>query len=245
MELRDIEPLRRVSLLAGVDDAQLERLGRGAYLQRFPKGIALVEAGDQADFLHVLLEGAIELVGRAAGRETIVDILWPVDCFAPAAALGAVPYLMTARTLLPSRVLLLEAANLRRCVAEDPALAGIMIGLMAGQNRRMVRQVMDLKLRTATQRLGCFLLRLIDATGERGEASLPFPKATLASRLGMTPENLSRAFRALEPAGLDVDGSRVLLRDRARVEELCRPDALIDGVEAGSVPTMAAAATAA
>src|SRR5205823_14208793 len=72
MELKDIEPLRRISLLAGVDDAQLGRLGRGAYLQRFPKGIALVEAGDQADFLHVLLEGAVELVGRAASRETIV-----------------------------------------------------------------------------------------------------------------------------------------------------------------------------
>jgi len=90
------------------------------------------------------------------------------------------------------------------------ALVGIMIGLMAGQHRRIVRQVMDLKLRTATQRLGCFLLRLIDANANGATASLPFAKATLASRLGMTPENLSRAFRALEPAGIDVDGSRVI-----------------------------------
>ena len=173
---------------------------------------------------------------RIDGRETVVDILWPVDCFVMAAALSGEPYLVTARTLLPSEALLLEAANLRRCVAEDPALAGTMLGLMAGQHRRMVRQVMDLKLRTATQRLGCFLLRLIDATGNGPAASLPFAKATLASRLGMTPENLSRAFRALEPAGIDVEGSRVVVRDRAKVEALCRPDALIDGIEAGSVP---------
>jgi CRP/FNR family transcriptional activator FtrB len=229
MKLKDIEPLRRVRLLAGLDDAQLERLSRGAYLQRFPKGTTLFEPGDAPDFLHVLLEGAVELVGRTVGaRETVIEILWPVDCFIPAAALTSTPYLMGARTLEPSQVLLLEASNLRRCVRDDAGLASIMIALLAGHFRDMVRQVKDLKLRTGTQRLACFLLRLVEETGEDGSTRLPFSKGTLASRLGMTAENLSRAFRNLEQAGLEVRGSRIIVHDRAKLEDICRLDALID-----------------
>lgn len=229
MKLKDIEPLRRVKLLADLDDDQLERLSHGAYLQRFPKGTTLFDPGDAPDFLHVLLEGAVELVGRTAGaRETTIEILWPVDCFIAAAALTNTPYLMAARTLEPSQILLLEASNLRRCVREDAGLASIMIALLAGHFRHMVRQVKDLKLRTGTQRLACFLLRLVDETGEEGVARLPFSKGTLASRLGMTAENLSRAFRNLEQAGLEVQGSRIVVHDRGKLEAICRLDELID-----------------
>ena len=181
----------------------------------------------------MLLEGAVELIGRTSGaRETTIQILWPVDCFIPAAALTSTPYLMAARTLEPSQILMLEASNLRRCVREDAGLASIMIALLAGQFREMVRQVKDLKLRTGTQRLACFLLRLWDETGEGGAARLPFSKGALASRLGMTAENLSRAFRNLEQAGLEVRGSRIVVRDRDKLEAICCLDALIDKQDA-------------
>jgi CRP/FNR family transcriptional activator FtrB len=123
---------------------------------------------------------------------------------------------------------MLEASNLRACVAADVALANAMVRLLAGQFRRAVRQIKDLKLRTGTQRLGAFLLRLVDETGVDGVARLPFSKATLASRLGMTPENLSRALRTLEAHGLAMEGSRVSLPDRAALEELVQIDHLID-----------------
>ena len=135
---------------------------------------------------------------------------------------------MAARTLEPSQILMLEASNLRRCVREDPGLASIMIALLAGHFREMVRQVKDLKLRTGTQRLASFLLQLVDETGENGAARLPVSKGTLASRLGMTPENLSRAFRSLEQAGLEVRGSRIVVRDRDKLKDLCWLDELID-----------------
>jgi CRP/FNR family transcriptional regulator, transcriptional activator FtrB len=180
----------------------------------------------------VLLEGAVELTARGGDdREAVIEIFWPVDCFILAAALTATPYLMTARTLEPSRLLMIGAERLRQRIREDLLLALALTASLAGHFRMMVRQIKDLKLRNGTQRLGCFLLRLVDEAGAGGVAELPCAKGTLASRLGMTSESLSRALVALRAHGLEVRGSRIVIADRDELERYCRPDALIDRIE--------------
>ena len=94
-----------------------------------------------------------------------------------------------------------------------------------------VRHLKDLKLRSGPKRVAAFLLRLVDETGRQGFADLPIPKGTLASRLGLTPETLSRALHTLADHGLTMRGSRVILSDRERLVRFCKPDPLIDGRE--------------
>lgn len=232
MKPEDVQVIRSLTLFSALDEERLAAVCRGARLQRFPKGIQLFEAGESADFLMVLTEGAVELVAEACdGRETVVEIVWPVQSFILAAVLTGTPYLMSARTLQASRVLMLEAGAFRAAVAADTRLGTAATAELAGQFRQMVRQIKDLKLRTGTQRLGCFLLRLVAETGEGNTALLPFDKRTLASRLGMRPENISRAFATLRDFGVVVEGPRVTLTDPATLAEHCQPDPLIDGRE--------------
>ena len=44
----------------------------------------------------------------------------------------------------------------------------------------------------------------------------------------MTPENLSRAIKALQPYGVEIDGARVRITDLADLEGLAKPSPLID-----------------
>ena len=53
-------------------------------------------------------------------------------------------------------------------------------------------------------------------------------KRRLASFLGMTPENLSRAFKGLEPYGVKVAGTRILISDPEDLERFAKPNPLID-----------------
>ena len=53
-------------------------------------------------------------------------------------------------------------------------------------------------------------------------------KRALASLLGMTPENLSRAFHTLAPYGVEVEGSEIRLAKRRDLETLAKPNLLID-----------------
>ncbi len=74
---------------------------------------------------------------------------------------------------------------------------------------------------------------LRDAASRREEAeSLARPeieKRLIASYLGMTPENLSRALKTLDDVGITVHGQTVTITDRERLLTFVPPDALIDG----------------
>lgn len=229
MKPDDLTLVRKIPMFAKVTEDQLSGLVAGGSLQRYPRGTLLFNEGEQADFLMVLLEGGVELFARDQdGNEAVVDILFPVDSFILAAALTGAPYLMSARTLVPSRIFLLETGAFRRAVAADPDLSTPVMAELAQHFRRLVRQIKDLKLRTGVQRLGCYVLAL---AGEADEVTLPFDKRTLASRLGMTAENLSRAFSALRDHGLAVQGGRLIIQDRDQLVAFSRPAVLIDADE--------------
>jgi CRP/FNR family transcriptional activator FtrB len=57
---------------------------------------------------------------------------------------------------------------------------------------------------------------------------LPHEKRVLASLLGMSPENLSRAFASLSSYGVVVHGAEVSLGRPEALERLARPHPLID-----------------
>ena len=93
----------------------------------------------------------------------------------------------------------------------------------------MVRQIKSLKLRSATERVGCYLLALSRHQGTPDRAILPYGKSLVASELGMTRESFSRALSALQGAGIAVHDKTIAILDPTRLAAECRPDPLIDG----------------
>jgi CRP/FNR family transcriptional activator FtrB len=139
------------------------------------------------------------------------------------------PYLQTAHAVTRSRVLSINGEVLRRLLRETPGLALSMLACQSRDFRNLVRQIRDLKVRTAAQRLGAYLLALVpDPTATQAEFRLPFEKGLLAARLGCRQENLSRAFAALRELGVETRGARVTLHDIPRLTAYSMPDYLND-----------------
>jgi len=224
MRAEDVDLVRHLPLFTGLEPAQLPDLLTGAMLQRFPRETELFRQDERPDFLHVLLEGSVELIGTTDDRESIIEILTPVDTFILAAVLGDTPYLMSAKVLEKARILMLPAPTLRRQIIERPQLALTMLASLAGQFRAMVRQVKDMKLRTTTERLAAYLLRLHGARPPGTPVALPVSKRILASRLAMAPENLSRAFAALRGHGITVRGTTIVVVDPAALRAFALPE---------------------
>lgn len=232
MQPEDLARLHHVGLFSQLSPATFEALTKGAYLQRFPSQTLLFRQGDLPDFLCVLLEGSVQLTGTAPdARETVVEIVRPVDAFMPAAVLTNTPYLVSAKVVHPARIVMVPAAAVLHAIADDANLSLAMLGSLSRQYRALLRQVKDLKLRTSTQRLGCYLLALAEENGADGMVELPHDKRLIAARLGMTPESLSRAFSALRTMGVEVRGHRIRLTDVSKLRQNCQPDRLIDSAE--------------
>ncbi|HVM81848.1 MAG TPA: cyclic nucleotide-binding domain-containing protein [Stellaceae bacterium] len=220
-----VAPLRDVPIFADLADATLARIAGIGERCSVPAGAELFRQGELPKALHILLEGQVALSGTAPdGSVAVVEVVTPVDMFILAAVLTDAPYLMSARTIAPARLLLIPAAPLREIIASEAGLALRMLASLSMQYRKMVRQIKDLKLRSAAQRLGCFLLALASERGGEPKVVLPYDKQLLAARLGTTPEHLSRAFAALRAHGVEVSGMTVRISDLEALTAFSAPD---------------------
>ncbi len=233
MRSQEIALIRHLPLFADVASDQLPDLLATTQIQTIPRDAHLFHQGDHPSFLHILIEGTVELFAVSVdGQETTIDILSPVEAFVLAAVLLDTTYLMGAKVLDSARLLYMPARHLRAEISRQPKLALTMLASMAGQFRTMVRQIKDLKLRTATQRLAACLLRLHRRQGHAdGHIVLPVSKRVLAARLNMAPENLSRALATLRDHGVVGHGQTLTLANIEALEAYCLPDALIDDDE--------------
>ncbi len=221
-EMRELEPFR------SMDEESFAELMHAAFLQNFPAQVQLITEGDSSDFLFVVIEGCVELYAQANGREAILAMVRPVGSFILAAVMRDAVNLMSARTSQKSRILMIPAQNIRAAFEKDDAFARAIVIELAGYFRAVVKEYKSLRLRTAVERLANWLLKYHKDQGAAGEVELPYDKRTLSSILGMTPENLSRAFGTLKPYGVSVDGGRVMLSDVDALEVLAKPNVLID-----------------
>lgn len=221
--------LRRLPLFREMMTPTFERLMEIAYAQAFPAQLELIRQGEYADFLHVIVEGSVELHAMWNGRNTIMGIVNPVSTFILAACVCDEPYLMSARTLERSHIVLLPVADVRVALRQDPDFAMAAMRELANGYRTFVRYTKNLKLRNSTERLAAYIFRQSRRNDDTDTITLPVEKRHLASHLGMTPENLSRSMKALQGHGIAVRGMRVTITDRARFAAVAVPDPLIDG----------------
>lgn len=232
MRTTDLPQVRSLRLFESMSESNFDTLLQAAYLQNFPALLDLVAEGDPADFLYIVIEGCVELYARANGRESTMDMVRPVGTFILAAVLKDAVYLMSARTCQRSKILLIPSENVREAFRQDEAFARAVVQELANCYRGVVREHKNLKLRTAVERLANRLLAYHREQGASGSLVLPYDKRTIASLLGMTPENLSRAFNTLKPYGVEVDGATVTLGDLQSLVTLAKPNPLIDEREA-------------
>ena len=218
-------------IFADMPDEQVEQVLRSATLERYPADTVLFEAGEMPDHLHVLISGTVELYRGHAPRECGLVLLAAGDVFMPAATVFNEAYLNSARTLTASRILRLSAEVARQQFTRSHQFAINISRVLAGQFRMATRHIIDLKCLSAAQRLAAFLLRLVDESNSSGLADLPVSKGRLASRVGMTPETLSRTIQTLADNGLVVRGTKVIVRDRARIEAFCGPQPYPEAAE--------------
>lgn len=224
----DIERVRALPLFSRAAPRTFDALIAGAFLQKFPAGTTLLMEGDPVDFLYVLIEGLAELQGTWNDKETTLAVLRPVSTFILAAVVLDADALMTARTIERSDILMISGEALRRAMKEDAAFAVAVAEELSGCYRGLVRTVKNQKLRGASERLANYLVAEQISQGGDTTFVLPHEKRVLASLLGMTPENLSRAFANLADYGVAVNGPQVSILRPAVLDRLAKPDRLID-----------------
>lgn len=224
-----LEALGAIDWLAGVARPTLERLAVQAMVIRMPRGAQIFEQAEVPAFAQFLLAGSIELLAVRGQEDTLIEIVRPVDMLLPAAVLGNLPYLVRARVGADATLLLIPADALRAAITADHGLCLAMLACQATQFRRQMKLAKAIRLRSAEERVGSFMLALAESLPGHREIRLPVEKRQIAARLGMNRETLSRALPSLAEHGLTIVGDRLRVDDLAAARAAFPFDPLIDG----------------
>lgn len=229
MRRTDTDLVRKLPLFCEMRALHFDTLMKAALLQQFPGHVTLIREGEVPDFLHILVEGTVELFASWEGRETTIDVIRPVTTFILAAVIRDEVYLKSARTLTPARILMIPVQAVRDVFGKDAAFARAIVSELAARYRGMVRALKDQKLRTGVERLANWILEEDRQQGGHQRIVLTYDKRTLSARLGMTPENLSRNLATLHAHGVTRGGREIVIGDREALQQLAKSDPLIDG----------------
>lgn len=224
----EYEMVKTLPLIASAEAHNIHELLKGAFLQRFPAHVELIREGEPPDFLHIIVEGQVELFSRYRDRETTVAVLGPGSSFILAAVVLDKPYLKSARVLSSARILMISSEVIRTIFGSDAGFARALTRELAEAYRGVLKELKNQKLRSSLERTAAWLVRFNSEHGNINQFDLPFDKKVLAGRLGMAPEVLSRTFVTLQQYGVRVAGRRIHIFDIASLTKLASPDSLID-----------------
>ena len=232
MRPHELAQLKALPLFSGMKEESLASLLDAALLQQFPTGVILIHEGEHADFLHVLVEGLVEVYTEQNGGEWGISLIGPVSTFILAAVVSDQPYLNSARTLAASRILLIPAQHVRAIFDQDVAWARIVAQELALAYRSSIKKLKGYMARSTVERLANWILTEARKEGVKGQIQenivIPFDRGTLASHIGTTRENLSRSLALLTEHGVRIRGREIVIDNDEQLAAFARPQRLID-----------------
>lgn len=228
MRTHELLQLKALPLFSEMKAESLESLLDAALLQHFPTGVILIHEGEPADFLHVLVDGLVEIYTEQNGAEWGISLVHPVSTFILAAVVSDQPYLNSARTLAESRVLLIPAQRVRAIFDQDLTFARIVARELAFAYRASIKKMKGYMARSSVERLANWILTEAGRDAAQGNIVVPFDRGTLASHIGTTRENLSRNLALLTEHGVRIRGREIVIDRKESLEAFAHPQRFID-----------------
>jgi CRP-like cAMP-binding protein len=115
--------LRRIKILADLNDAQLSHLSDFMELQRVPQWTTVVRLGEPGDAMYLILEGELRARVMAGDRETILATFGAGEFFGDMALFDRGPRSADVLANVDSSLLRISSVAFERLAKEAPALA--------------------------------------------------------------------------------------------------------------------------
>src|SRR3990167_397010 len=174
----------------------LQKLTQTAKLQYFKKGTLIFDSSRSRKVLVYIVTGWIKLSRDVVdGSEVIIDVLSDKQCIGENMILGNEDQLFNAAAISDLELLSIPMDFLRELVTHNHQFSLNLLKILSKKQQKLSLEMEHLSIKSATQLIGCFLLRLCTLKkSENAVLRFPYDKSLLASRLGMRAETFSRAL---------------------------------------------------
>ncbi|MGE0754251.1 MAG: Crp/Fnr family transcriptional regulator [Alphaproteobacteria bacterium] len=221
-----LELLEEIPLFKGLSHNMLAYFLEHAREEDVPKGRILFMQGDEAKYFYLVLSGWVKLFRDTLdGNEAVMDVLTQSHTFGESAIFDGGRYSWSAQTVEDCNLIMWPSHILKQQAEQNNQIALNMLRCMSLYREQRDQEMEHLKIQSAPQRIGCFLLRLCASKWQCQtdiEVLLPYDKSLIALRLGMKSETFSRALNTLKrETGIEIRGSTVTVRSLNDLSRYC------------------------
>lgn len=209
---RDASPAERADVAS---QARVRALRRGA---------AACRVGESMPGILLVAFGLLKLaLPRTDGEERVVRIVEAGESFGEAPALLNRPAPFDAAALSDAMLVVIPRQPVLHLLEHSPAVARRLVANLAESYLSLLQELQALAQHTGTQRLASYLVALAAPYPPAGglQVRLPASKTTVAARLSIQKETLSRMLRDLTERGcIRVEGRLITILDQQRLAGL-------------------------
>jgi CRP/FNR family cyclic AMP-dependent transcriptional regulator len=219
-----IEVLRHSPLFASLSDHSLELIYRLAVPRHFQKGEIIFFEHDEAECVHLVVEGLVKIFCLADdGREKVLTFVKPGEIIGEMALFTGNVRSATGQAVEPTTTLVIYNNQFQRLLEEHGKIAVEIIKVLSQRLQNTNMQVMDAVFRDARSRLINTLALLGERFGtpEGGaiHITIRLTHQELASLVGTARETVSRILAELHSQGLlDVSDHRLVIVNMAELK---------------------------
>lgn len=209
--------LRRMPILAGIAEPQLDLLAAGSVRRSFPKGRTIVAEGETSQSFYLLLSGRAKVQrSDSEGKEVILAILGPGEFFGEMSLIDDAPRSASVITIEPCDFISVNKESFKAMLASstDMCLA-IMRGIVK-RLREADKKIETLALMDVYGRVARVLLDFSETVAGERVVKGKLPRQEIAKMIGASREMVSRVMKGLEVDGyiVPVSEGRLLLREK-------------------------------
>ena len=214
----------RLPAFAELPREELETLAGYSQLRDFRRGATIAKRGEPLPGVVAVVEGSAKLtLRRENGEEKVARILEPGECFGFAAMLLARPCPVDLVALTNCAIATVPSMPILRLMEERIGFAVAIARTLAGRTLELIAELEACVQHSSLQRLACYLDSRAEPAAEKGKwvVRLPATKSTIAARLGVKKETMSRMLRELVSRGLvAVAGPEIAILNRAGLSQI-------------------------
>ncbi len=212
----DLRLLKTVPLFSSFSDQQLSILASSLQRRSYPRGAAILRAGEETDALFIILAGRVKvLIPDEEGREIILAMMEAQEFVGEMGLLDGLPSSATVEAVEPCEMLRLPRAAFMSCMESNGDMATLVLRNLVKRLRDADRKIESLALIDVYGRVA----RLITDMAEEVDGNWVVPRAPakqeIARMIGASREMVSRVFKDLQEKGLiRTDKRKIIVLDR-------------------------------
>ncbi len=208
--------LNNVALFSGLGDSELALLEQHATIRTYPKNTIVINEGDDANALFVVLSGQVKVfLSNAEGKEIIINMQGPGEYFGELALLDSRQRSASVMTTEKAKLAFLSKTDFQRVLAEHSEIALNLIRALTGRVRILSENVKNLALLDVYGRVAKTLLGMAKSQDGQLIVEQRLTQQEIANRVGASREMVARIMKDLVQGGyITVTRNQIVINEK-------------------------------